>query len=189
MSTPATILEGERLAALLRACAEGDQVAFAQVYDAVSPMVYGTCLRVIRDPDLAAETMQDVMLEAWRTVAAFDSERGSAKAWFATMAHRRAVDRVRSVQAQRTRDEQDAVRSYVREVDEVTDEVLRRADAERVAHCLGGLTDTQRESVTLAYWDGLTYREVAERLGAALPTVKSRIRDGLTRLRQCLGAR
>ncbi|PWD51793.1 RNA polymerase subunit sigma [Serinibacter arcticus] len=190
MSTPAPVHDDvERLASLLRASADGDQSAFAQVYDAIGPLVYGTCLRVLRDPDLASEAMQDVMLEAWRTAASFDADRGSAKAWLATMAHRRAVDRVRSVQAQRTRDEQDAVRSYVREVDEVSDEVLRRADAERVAHCLGGLTDTQRESVTLAYWDGLSYREVAERLGAALPTIKSRIRDGLTRLRLCLGAR
>lgn len=181
--------DGTRLSDLLRATAQGDQAAFAEVYDAISPLVFGTCLRVLRDRDLAAETMQDVMLEAWRTAATFDAERGSAKAWLATMAHRRAVDKVRSVQAQRTRDEKDAVSSYVREVDEVSDEVLRRADAERVAHCLGGLTDTQRESVTLAYWGGLTYSEVAERLNAALPTVKSRIRDGLTRLRLCLGAR
>lgn len=190
MTTSATSHDdAARLASLLRASADGDQAAFAQVYDAASPMVYGTCLRVLRDPDLAAETLQDVMLEAWRTASAFDADRGSAKAWLATMAHRRAVDRVRSVQATRTRDEQDAVRNYVREVDEVSDEVLRRADADRVAHCMEGLTDTQRESVLLAYWEGLTYREVADRLAAALPTVKSRVRDGLTRLRLCLGAR
>ncbi|GMA33375.1 ECF RNA polymerase sigma factor SigK [Litorihabitans aurantiacus] len=180
---------GPVLATLIRASADGDQAAFAQVYDAAEPLVYGTCLRILRDPDLAAETLQDVMLEAWRTAVAFDAERGSAKAWLATMAHRRAVDRVRSVQATRTRDEQDAVRSYVREADEVSDEVLRRADADRVAHCMAGLTDNQRESLLLAYWEGLTYREVADRLGIALPTAKSRIRDGLTRLRLCLGTR
>ncbi|GMA30248.1 ECF RNA polymerase sigma factor SigK [Litorihabitans aurantiacus] len=190
MSTPGTTdRDGALLTSLLRDAAGGSQDAFAQFYDALSPLVHGVCLRVLRDPDLAAETTQDVMLEVWRTSDAFDPERGSVKAWIATMAHRRAVDRVRSIQSARTRDEQDAVRSYVREVDDVSDEVLRREDAARVAHCMQGLTDTQRESVQLAYWDGLTYREVAERLESALPTVKSRIRDGLTRLRLCLGAR
>ncbi|WP_135849331.1 ECF RNA polymerase sigma factor SigK [Serinibacter arcticus] len=190
MSTLVTAHDaGPVLASLLRASADGDQAAFAQVYDAAGPMVYGTCLRVLRDPDLAAEALQDVMLEAWHSAAAFDADRGSAEAWLATMAHRRSVDRVRSVQAARARDEQDANSSYVREVDEVSDEVFRRADADRVAHGMAGLTDTQRESIILAYWGGLTYREVADRLGVALPTVKSRIRDGLICLRLCLGVR
>ncbi|ACQ81674.1 RNA polymerase, sigma-24 subunit, ECF subfamily [Beutenbergia cavernae DSM 12333] len=174
---------------LLLQVARGDRDAFAVLYDETSPVVYGTALRVLRDPDLAAETTQDVMVELWRTAARFDPARGSVRAWVATLAHRRAVDRVRAEQAHRTRDEADAVRDYRPPVDDVAEEVERRDDADRVARCLDGLTDLQRRSILLAYWGGLTYREVAEDLGAALPTVKSRIRDGLERLRACLGVR
>jgi len=167
--------------------AAGDRAAFASLYDETSPMVYGTALRVLRDPDLAAELTQDVMLEVWRTAERFDAMRGSATAWIATMAHRRAVDSVRAVQAQRTRDELAGVRDFERPHDAVAETVDRRMESEQVLGCLGSLTDLQREAVTIAYYGGRTYREVAEQTGAALPTVKSRIRDGLHRLRRCLG--
>ncbi|KSW21571.1 ECF RNA polymerase sigma factor SigK [Cellulomonas sp. B6] len=167
--------------------AGGDREAFGLVYDALAPLVHGTALAVLRDPDHAAEVTQEVMVEVWRTAPRFEPARGSARAWAATLAHRRAVDRVRSVQAQRRRDQAvldaDAPRPY----DEVAEEVEGNLEAARVRHCLGGLTDTQRTAVELAYYGGLSYREVAARLGAALPTVKSRIRDGLLRLRDCLG--
>jgi RNA polymerase sigma-70 factor (ECF subfamily) len=103
------------------------------------------------------------------------------------MAHRRAIDRVRAVQAQRDRDQRVLDTDFARPFDEVAEQVEQTLEAERVRHCLDGLTDTQRESVTLAYYDGRSYREVADHLDAPLPTVKSRIRDGLTRLRDCLG--
>lgn len=175
------------LAALMGRVAAGDEQAFAELYDATSPLVHGTALRVLRDEHLAAEVTQDVMVEVWRLAAQFDEARGSAPAWIATMAHRRAVDRVRSVQAQRTRDDLAAVRDYERPRDEVAEDVEQRMERERVTGCLGSLTDLQREAVTRAYYGGLTYREVADQTGTALPTVKSRIRDGLTRLRECLG--
>jgi len=175
---------GSALASLLRAVAEGDQSAFAQMYDAAGPMVYGTCLRILRDPDLAAEAMQDVMLEVWRTAKAFDEDAGSAGAWLAATAHRRAVDRARSVGASPARDGHAAVGDAARETD---GDALRAEDAGLVAHGMADLTDAQLESVHLTYWEGLTCREVADRLGVALPTVTGRLRDGLTRLRLRLG--
>ncbi len=167
--------------------AGGDQDAFAHVYDALSPLVHGTALAVLRDPHHAAEVTQEVMVEVWRTATRFEPAKGSARTWAATLAHRRAVDRVRSVQAQRRRDQAALDADVPRPYDEVAEEAEGNLEAARVRHCLGGLTDTQRTAVELAYYGGLSYREVAARLDAALPTVKSRIRDGLLRLRDCLG--
>ncbi|WP_447924445.1 ECF RNA polymerase sigma factor SigK [Georgenia muralis] len=177
----------ERVDDLLTAVARGDQVAFAALYDETAPMVHGTALRVLHDPDQAAEVTQEVLLEVWRTAGRFDPERGSALAWVATMAHRRAVDRVRAVQAQRDRDHRASARDYDRPFDEVAETVVQRAERDRVLNCLGSLSDLQRDAVTRAYYGGRTYREVAEDVAASLPTVKSRIRDGLLRLRTCLG--
>jgi RNA polymerase sigma-70 factor (ECF subfamily) len=175
------------LEALMAAVTTGDQQAFAELYDRTAGVVHGTARAVLRDPDHAAEVTQEVMLEVWRTAARFDPSQGSVRTWVTTLAHRRAVDRVRSVQSQRTRDQRVIDIEHDRPFDSVAEEVEGSMERERVQHCLDGLTDTQREAVVLAYYGGLSYREVGERLEAALPTVKSRIRDGLTRLRSCLG--
>ncbi|WP_456826219.1 ECF RNA polymerase sigma factor SigK [Cellulomonas sp. P5_E12] len=172
---------------LLAAVAHGDDSAFAQLYDALGRGVFGTCLGVLRDPDHAAEVAQEVWLEVWRTAARFDPTRGSARTWALTLAHRRAVDRVRAVQAQRDRDQRVLDGSTEREFDVVADEVQAALEQARVRDCLGSLTPTQKQAVVLAYYGGRTYREVADQLAAPLPTVKSRIRDGLLRLRDCLG--
>jgi RNA polymerase sigma-70 factor, ECF subfamily len=173
--------------ALLARVATGDQAAFAQVYDALSPAVFGTCVRVLRDRDHAAEVTQEVMVEVWTTAARFDAARGSARTWALTLAHRRAVDRVRTVQAQRSRDQRVLDEQGERPFDVVAEEVEDSLDRERVRRCLEGLTATQHEAVVLAYYGGRTYREVAEQLASPLATVKARIRDGLIRLRDCLG--
>jgi RNA polymerase sigma-70 factor (ECF subfamily) len=173
--------------ALLARVAGGDEAAFAQVYDALAPAVYGTCLGVLRDRDHAAEVTQEVMVEVWRTAARFDAALGSARTWALTLAHRRAVDRVRAVQAQRNRDQRVLDEQGERPFDVVSEQVEESLDRERVRHCLDGLTPTQHEAVVLAYYGGRTYREVADQLAAPLATVKSRIRDGLIRLRDCLG--
>jgi len=182
--------ESDQLAStgtLLVAVAGGDDAAFAQVYDALSPGVFGTCLAVLRDRDHAAEVTQEVMVEVWRTAVRFDPERGSARAWAVTLAHRRSIDRVRSVQAQRNRDQRALDAQNERPFDVVSEEVEENLDRARVRRCLDGLTATQHEAVVLAYYGGRTYREVAEHLSAPLATVKTRIRDGLLRLRDCLG--
>lgn len=179
--------EPEGTDALLVRAAAGDEAAFALVYDALSAAVFGTCLAVLRDRDHAAEVLQEVMVEVWRTAARFDPERGTARTWALTLAHRRAVDRVRAVQAQRNRDQRALDEQVERPFDVVAEEVEESMDRARVRHCLEGLTPTQHEAVVLAYYGGRTYREVADELAAPLATVKSRIRDGLLRLRDCLG--
>ncbi|QXJ26828.1 sigma-70 family RNA polymerase sigma factor [Actinomadura graeca] len=172
--------------ALLDQVARGDEAAFARIYDLVSAPVYGLVLRVLRDPAQSEEVAQEVLVELWRTASRFDPERGSAMSWVLTLAHRRAVDRVRSAQAAADREER-AHRASVPAFDEVAEEVETRMERERVRRCLGGLTELQRESVTLAYYGGYTYREVSELLKVSLGTVKTRMRDGLIRMRDCLG--
>jgi RNA polymerase sigma-70 factor (ECF subfamily) len=177
---------GGDLAALLALVARGDQAAFAAVYDRSAAQVFGLVRRVVRDPAQSEEVTQEVMLEVWRSASRFDPYRGSAMTWLMTLAHRRAVDRVRSAQASAEREQRAA--AAVTDYDVVTEEVENRLDAQRVRQCLASLTELQRESVTLAYYGGYTYREVASLLGVAVGTVKTRMRDGLIRLRDCLGA-
>jgi RNA polymerase sigma-70 factor (ECF subfamily) len=172
---------------LLTLVAAGDEDAFGTLYDLLVPSVFGTCLAVVRDRDHAAEVTQEVMVEVWRTAARFVPGRGSARTWAVTLAHRRAVDRVRSVQAQRTRDQRALDLDDAHPYDVVAEEVEDSMERSRVRRCLQALTPTQHQAVVLAYYGGWTYREVAEQLSAPLPTVKTRIRDGLLRLRDCLG--
>ncbi|HEY8047036.1 MAG TPA: ECF RNA polymerase sigma factor SigK [Streptosporangiaceae bacterium] len=173
------------LAALLGRVARGDDAAYGAVYGQLAAPVFGVARSVLRDPAQAEEVAQEVLLDVWRDAARYDASRGSAKAWVMTLAHRRAVDRVRSEQATAAR-EQRAARAEV-SYDVVAETVAARLDAERVRRCLGSLTDLQQESVTLAYYRGCTYREVAALLKVPVGTVKTRMRDGLIRLRDCLG--
>ena len=179
--------EQAALADCLHLVARGDREAFEQLYQDMAGPVYGLIRRVLRDPAQAEEVAQEVMVEIWRTSSRFDRAKGSPRAWMLTIAHRRAVDRVRSEQSAHDREAKVAARSNEIEFDEVTETVEARLEAQRVRHCLGGLTELQRESVTLAYYDGYTYPQVAELLQAPLGTVKTRMRDGLTRMRDCLG--
>ena len=178
-------LPGPDLGALLSQVARGDEAAFRALYDRTAGPVLGTVRRILRDPAQSEEVMQEVLLEVWRTAARFDPEAGSAVAWIMTLAHRRAVDRVRSEHSSARRELRAAVLTV--DYDQVTDAVETKLDHERVRRCLTTLTDLQREAVTLAYYQGYTYREVAELLGVAVGTVKTRMRDGLIRLRDCLG--
>ncbi|GHJ54297.1 RNA polymerase sigma factor SigK [Nonomuraea sp. TT08I-71] len=172
---------------LLQRVGRGDEVAFASLYDVVAPKVLGLARRVLRDPGLAEEVAQEALVQVWRTAARFDPGRGSALGWVLTVAHRRAVDRVRSEQALADRTQRAAAAGMEVPFDEVAESVSARLDREQVRRCLGGLTALQREAVTLAYYGGYTYREVAEQLKSPLPTIKTRMRDGLIRMRDCLG--
>lgn len=188
---PTTILTWmtTELDALLRRVARQDAEAFASFYDTTRARVYGLVTRVLRDPGYSEETTQEVYLQVWRTAENFDPAAGSALAWLMTLAHRRAVDRVRSEQAGSQRESRYGAANVERETDLVSESVIRGDEHRRVAGCLDGLTDLQRECIQLAYYDGLTYVEVSERLSANLATVKSRMRDALRGLRNCLGVR
>ena len=175
----------DQLGVLLGRVARGDQDAYAAVYDRTAGQVLGLVRSIVRDPAQSEEVTQEVLLDVWRSASRFDAELGSAAAWVMTLAHRRAVDRVRSEQKAAERELR--VASSAIAYDEVAEAVEARLDRERVRRCLGSLTELQREAVTLAYYGGYTYREVAGLLGVAIGTVKTRMRDGLIRLRDCLG--
>jgi RNA polymerase sigma-70 factor (ECF subfamily) len=188
-SVPSAAAPGaETLEELLAGVAKGDQAAFAVLYDRVGAQVYGLVRRVLRDPSQSEEITQEVLLDVWRTASRFDRSRGSAMAWIMTMAHRRAVDRVRSEQSSRNRETRVGVRDNLGEgFDEVAETVELRLEHQQVRQALDRLTDLQRESVELAYYGGYTYREVADLLETPLGTVKTRLRDGLIRMRDALG--
>ncbi|WP_159945293.1 MULTISPECIES: ECF RNA polymerase sigma factor SigK [unclassified Nocardiopsis] len=178
----------DSLARLLRRTAAGDLAAFEELYRELSGTVFGIARRVLVDEAQAEEVCQEVFLEVWRTCARFDRSRGTVPAWVLTIAHRRAVDRVRSEQA--ASDRLAAAGRLEPEAtprDAVPDQVEHRLERERVRRCLGGLTETQREAVRLTYYTGYTQRQAADLLRVPLTTVKGRLRDGLIRLRDCLG--
>jgi RNA polymerase sigma-70 factor (ECF subfamily) len=170
---------------LLTHVAKGDQAAFEAVYDQLAASAYGLIRKVLRNPSQAEEVTQEVLLEVWRTASRFDPARGSAATWVLTIAHRRAIDRVRAEEAATAREQRTAQVPVA--IDEVAETVEASIDAERLRRCLAGLTELQRESITLAYYGGYSYAQVAALLDTALGTIKTRIRDGLTRLRACLG--
>jgi RNA polymerase sigma-70 factor (ECF subfamily) len=170
---------------LLGRVARGDEAAFGVLYDQLAPRIFGLCRRVLRDPAQAEEVAQEALVEVWRMASRYDPAKGSPASWALTIAHRRAVDRVRSEQASTNRERRLATEEVP--YDDVVEEATARLERQQVRHCLKGLTDLQREAITLAYYRGYSYREVAELLDTGLPTVKTRMRDGLIRLRDCLG--
>ncbi|MCU1680482.1 MAG: polymerase subunit sigma [Amycolatopsis sp.] len=173
---------------LLVRVAKGDEPAFELLYEKLAGPILGLVRRVVRDGAQSEEVAQEVLVELWRTATRYSPERGSAMNWAMTLAHRRAVDRVRSARASTDREQKatfEAARA--RPFDEVAEAVTSRWERQQVRKCLSNLTELQRESVMLAYYQGYTYREVAEVLSAPQGTIKTRLRDGLIRLRDCLG--
>lgn len=170
--------------ALMRRVARGDRGAYAALYDLVIDRVFGIARRVIRDPQLAEEVAQEVMVEVWRKAAEFDETRGSVLSWVSVVAHRRAVDRVRSEQSRRDRER----RSFTHDTPsgDLDDEIINIEEHRGVSTAMAALTVGQREAVRLAFYDGRTHNEVAEILDIPLGTAKTRIRDGLIKLRDAV---
>jgi RNA polymerase sigma-70 factor (ECF subfamily) len=174
------------LGTLLSRAGRGDQAAFAELYDALAPLLYGVVLRVVRDPAQSEEVTQEAFVELWRLAPRYDVSRGSVRSWAATLAHRRAIDRVRSEQAGRERIEREAQKRPI-QTNDVAEQVVANIDGTRVRKALERLTEIQRQAVELAYFGGHSYREVALLLDVAEGTIKTRIRDGMIRLRDELG--
>lgn len=175
------------LSSLLALSSRGDHEAFAELYDRTSSRVFGLARRVVRDPAQAEEVAQEAYLDVWRQSARYDAARGGVLAWILIITHRRAVDRVRSTESSRQRDTRFATLGAGTEFDEVVEAVTSSLDTARVRKALSTLTDVQREALTLAYYGGYTYKEVSELLDVPLGTIKTRMRDGLIRLRDTLG--
>ena len=175
------------LADLLKACGRGDQSAFARLYDATSSRVVGLAVRVVRDPAQAEEVAQEAFLEIWKTSGRFDPAKGSPLGWLLTIVHRKAVDRVRASEATRRRDTTYQQQNQHVDHDATAEAVEASLEAKRVRDCLHELTEVQREALTLAYFGGYTHTEVATMLDLPVGTAKTRIRDGLIRMRDAMG--
>jgi RNA polymerase sigma-70 factor, ECF subfamily len=174
------------LGMLLNRAGRGDQEAFSELYDALAPLLHGVVLKVVRDRSQSEEVTQEAFIELWRLAPRYDSSRGSVRAWAATLAHRRAIDRVRSEQSARDRTDRDAQKRPI-QFNDVAEQVVANIDGTRVRKALERLTEIQRQAVELAYFGGHSYREVALLLDVAEGTIKTRIRDGMIRLRDELG--
>jgi RNA polymerase sigma-70 factor, ECF subfamily len=184
---PSAGSSGPDLAALLRACGKGDQAAFAQLYDATSSRVVGLAVRVVRDPAQAEEVAQEAFLDIWKNSGRFDPAKGSPLGWLLTIVHRKAVDRVRSAEASTRRDTSYTQQNQTVEHDSTAEAAQASLEARRVRGALAMLTPVQREALELAYFGGYTHTEVATMLELPVGTAKTRIRDGLIRLRDTMG--
>ncbi|GAA1966115.1 ECF RNA polymerase sigma factor SigK [Microbacterium deminutum] len=177
----------DQVGVLLLLAAQGDQQAFARLYDMLAPRVFGLILRVLVDRSQSEEVLQEVFLEVWQSAGRFAPNRGQGRSWILTIAHRRAVDRVRSAQASADRDIRVGLRDLDVAHDGVAEQVELKIAGERVAGALATLPEAQREALTLAYYGGYSQSEIAALVGAPLGTIKTRMRDGLSRLRAQMG--
>jgi RNA polymerase sigma factor (sigma-70 family) len=173
-------LSDEALVALV---ARADEDALSELYDRFGRVAYGLALRIVRDPGLAEDAVQDGFLAVWRSASRFVAERAKASTWILTLVHRRAVDLVRREQPRRTEPLTAAPQASAEDTEE---QAWLRLQRGRVQEALRALPDKQREALELAYYGGFTQSELADRLGEPLGTIKSRMFTGLARLRELL---
>lgn len=170
---------------LMMKVADGDRNAFEAVYTETADVVYGVAHRILRDPARAEEVAQEVLVDVWRQAGRFDPSKGSVMGWVVVMTRRRAIDTVRSSESARRRDSSQPTNPT--SSDPVAEAAVTDDEHGRVRAEVAGLKPGQREAIELAFFDGLTYREVAARLGIPVGTAKTRIRDALTRLKANMG--
>jgi RNA polymerase sigma-70 factor (ECF subfamily) len=182
-----SIVDVQSAEILLADVAGGDREAFTRLYDKTAPRVLGLIRRVLVDPAQSEEVAQEVFLEIWQSASRFDPNKGSGTTWILTMAHRRAIDRIRASQSGRDRDLRVGIRDYSPDYDNVSEQAEIRLENERVRQAMQRLTELQRQAITLAYYEGFTQSEIADRLSIPLGTVKTRLRDGMIRLRDEMG--
>jgi RNA polymerase sigma-70 factor (ECF subfamily) len=187
MDVPEDGATQDAVADLLVRVASGDQGAFAELYDALSSRVFGLILRVLVNRSQSEEVLQEVFLEIWQSASRFAPNRGQGRAWVMTIAHRRAVDRVRSSQSSADRDVRAGFKDIGVAHDSVAEQVELEIEGGKVVEALSGLPEAQREALVLSYYGGYSQNEIAALVGAPLGTIKTRMRDGLTRLRTAMG--
>lgn len=174
--------EHARLDALVAGVARGDQRAFSQLYDALSPLAFGVVIQVLGNSSLAEEVLQEVFVEVWNKADNFDSERGHARTWVGRIAHSRAIDKLRAHRASVRRDDQDyALDERIRGVD-VEGEALSNVEASRLRAAVDTIGEPHRTAVLLTFFDGLSHAELAESTDVPLGTAKTRVRDGVRKL-------
>lgn len=172
---------------LMLRIAAGNESAFEELYDRLSPQVFGLVRRILKDQAQSEEVTQEVFVEAWQQAARYDSTRGKAITWLLTLAHRRAVDRVRASQASKDRDLRQGIKEFQASYDDVEETAIQHDESRRVIQALERLSETQRDAIQLAYFGGYTHIEVAELLKIPVGTAKTRIRDGMNKLRDLMG--
>lgn len=172
---------------LMLRIATGNENAFEELYDRVAPQVFGLVRRILKDQAQSEEVAQEVFVEAWQQAARYDETRGKALTWLLTLAHRRAVDRVRASQASKDRDLREGIKDFQASYDDVEETAILHDESLRVNQALERLSETQRDAIRLAYFGGFTHLEVAELLKIPVGTAKTRIRDGMNKLRDLMG--
>ncbi|MGW4533650.1 sigma-70 family RNA polymerase sigma factor [Nocardia sp. NPDC004340] len=177
---------GSEFDSLVRRIAEHDRAAYEELYRRTRGLIYSRVLNILYDTGYAEETCHEVYLQVWRSAPNFDPARGNALTWLTTLAHHQAVDRVRRERSAAGHEHRWGVGDYRPAIDVVAEEILRRQEQRAIRRGLSTLTPNQRESVVLAFYGGLTYPQVADRLGIGLPAVKARIRSGLAQLKVAL---
>ena len=168
--------------------ATGDRTAFEELFVAQSRILMAVILRIVRSQALAEEVLQECFTEVWTRCSGFDPDHGTGRAWLITLCRRRAIDCVRSVQAQQDRDYSDGLRSSAEEGEQVEQKVIDRFESDRTVTALKILPADQAQPIVMAFYQGLTHAEISENLKVPLGTIKSRIRDGMKKLREELEA-
>ena len=169
--------------ALVTAIRSGDQGAMADLYDRYSSIVYAVALRVLQDTGAAEDVLQDIFMQLWRNPGAFDSSRGNMAAWLAVITRNRAIDSLR-----RRRPENDIADVVVSVEPDLASDAERSRAMEKVRSALEAMSKDQRSALEMAYFEGLTHSEIAEKTGEPLGTIKTRIRAGLMSLRKAFAA-